>query len=62
MIQKLEHLDTRVVTTQSSIDFPSSSRPVYEIFSNLEHLILFNEEADGADDEEFFMPSLDCKA
>jgi hypothetical protein len=48
------------VTTQSSInsDFPSESRAAYEIFNNLEHLILFNDENDD-EETEFFMPSLD---
>lgn len=48
------------MTTQSSIniDLPAESRAAYEIFNNLEHLILFSEEND---DDEFFMPSLDGK-
>lgn len=47
------------MTTQSSIniDLPAESRPAYEIFNNLEHLILYSED----DDDEFFMPSLDGK-
>jgi hypothetical protein len=58
IISKLSEVDTRVLTTQSSIniDLPSESRPAYEIFNNLEHLILFSE---SDDDDEIFMPSLD---
>lgn len=46
------------MTTQSSInnDLPVESRAAYEIFNNLENLILFSDESD---DDEFFMPTLD---
>lgn len=49
-------------TTQASInlDLPQESRPAYEIFNNLEHLILYSETIDD-DDDIFFMPSLDGK-
>jgi len=53
-------VDTRVATTQSSVnlDFPVESRPAYEIFNHLEHLILVS---DSDDEDEIFMPSLDGK-
>jgi Pyridoxal-dependent decarboxylase conserved domain len=49
-----------VVTTQSAynLDLSPDSRPAYEIFSNLEQLILYSESPES-DDEEFFMPILD---
>lgn len=49
-----------MATTQSSVnhDFPLESRPAYEIFNNLEHLILLS---DSDDEDEIFMPSLDGK-
>lgn len=37
-------------------DYPTEPRPAYEIFQNLEHLILFAD-----DDDDFFMPVVDGK-
>lgn len=58
LINKLENLEilknpaqqTAVVSTE----LPNEPRPAYEIFGNLENLILYAE-----DDDEFFMPAVD---
>lgn len=58
LINKLENLDlarsTAPPTTPVSSEFPVEPRPAYEIFGNLENLILFSD-----DEDEFFMPVVD---
>lgn len=58
LINKLENLELlkspAPPTTQFSTDFTHESRPAYEIFGNLEQLIL-----NADDDDDFFMPVVD---
>ncbi|CRK91173.1 CLUMA_CG004858, isoform A [Clunio marinus] len=59
LISKLENLellkgDTVPVNPSTNIEFLNEPRPAYEIFGNLEQLILFSD-----DDDDFFMPIVD---
>lgn len=60
IINKLENLEVVKSAAPSSApvspDFPDAARPAYEIFGNLENLILFSD-----DDDDFFMPVVDGK-
>lgn len=61
MINKLENLELLKTTTPPSsssiqIELSNEPRPAYEIFGNLEHLILFSDE-----DDDFYMPVVDGK-
>lgn len=58
LINKLENLELLKNPAQQTalpgIELPNEARPAYEIFGNLENLILYAE-----DDDEFFMPAVD---
>ena len=60
LINKLENLELLKSpvppTTQFSSEFTNEPRPAYEIFGNLEQIILY-----GDDDDDFFMPVVDGK-
>lgn len=60
LINKLENIELlKGSASQASpfnTDYPNEPRPAYEIFQNLEHLILFAD-----DDDDFFMPVVDGK-
>lgn len=62
LINKLENLEllkTSVPpTTVPSTELPSEPRPAYEIFGNLENLILYS---DSDEDSDVFMPVVDGK-
>lgn len=54
-LENLELLKTSVPpATPAPIEMTSEPRPAYEIFGNLENLILYAD-----DDDDFFMPSVD---
>lgn len=60
LINKLENLEllkgeTAQPQLSTNIELANEPRPTYEIFGNLEHLILFSE---GGDDDDF-MPVVD---
>lgn len=58
LINKLENLELlkspSTPTSSINIELLNEPRPAYEIFGNLEHLILFSD-----DDDDFFMPVVD---
>lgn len=58
LINKLENLELLKTptppTASVNIELLNEPRPAYEIFGNLEHLILFSD-----DDDDFFMPVVD---
>jgi hypothetical protein len=62
LINKLENLELlkSAVPPESpiSVDLTNEPRPAYEIFNNLERLILYSDD----DTDEFFMPAVDGKS
>lgn len=60
LLNKLENLELlknpTPPATQFSSEFTNEPRPAYEIFGNLEQLILY-----GDDDDDFYMPVVDGK-
>jgi hypothetical protein len=55
LINKLELLkNSAQQTALVNIELTNEPRPAYEIFGNLENLILFS-----SDDDDFFMPAVD---
>lgn len=60
ILSKIENLEPRLgqtATPNLDFPFPLDSRPSYEIFNNLENLIVYADD----DDTEFFMPVLEGK-